>query len=240
MSAGMIIDGRNQLQEIRQRSFPRQPFAVRVIARIISWIFHPVFVPMMVVAFLVYVHPYLFAGFSTFQKFRVMMSGVMCFTFFPLVTVLLLKGLKFIDTIYLDTQKDRIIPFVGCMIWYFWVSYVWLNFGKTNGGADIPKEAILFASATFVSTIIGLMVNIKMKVSLHAIAMGIVITLFILMAIAQPLHFGAWLTVVFLVTGLVCTARLIVSDHTQAEVYGGLVTGAASIMIARFFVSWLG
>ena len=240
MSEGMMIDGQNQLKEIRQDNYSQQPLAVRVVGNIISWVFHPVFVPMMVVAFMVHIHPYLFAGFTPFQKFKVMASGFLCFTFFPIVTVLLLKGLKFIDTIYLNSQKDRIIPFVGCMIWYFWVSYVWLNFGKTKGGADIPHEALLFASATFISTIIGLMVNIKMKVSLHAIAMGIVLTLFILMAISQPLLYGTWLTVVVLITGLVCTARLIVSDHTQAEVYGGLITGAASVMLARFFVSWLG
>jgi hypothetical protein len=236
MSA-LMVDEQSRLQS-REKNV--QPPALRFFARVISWIFHPVFVPMMVIFFLVYVHPYLFAGFTPFLKFKVIMSAFLSFTFFPLVTVLLLKGLKFIDSIYLQTQKERIIPFVACMIWYFWISYVWLNFGKTKGGADIPNEAILFAAATFISTIIGLMVNIRMKVSLHAIAMGIVLSFFLLMALSQPLNFGRWLTVVFLVTGLVCTARLVVSDHTQAEVYGGLLTGAASILVARFFISWLG
>ena len=240
MSTGLMVDGQNQLQEMRSKGLSEQPAAIRLIAKIISWIFHPVFVPMMVIYFLVHIHPYLFAGFSNFQKFRILGSAFVSFTFFPLVTVLLLKGLNFIDTIYLHTQKDRVIPFIACMIWYFWVSYVWLNYGKTNGGIDIPKEAILFASATFVSTIIGLMVNIRMKVSLHAIAMGIVLTFFLLMAITQTLNFGVWLAIVFLVTGLVCTARFIVSDHTGAEVYGGLLTGAASILVAKSLLSWLG
>jgi hypothetical protein len=194
----------------------------------------------MVIAFLVYEHPYLFAGFSGFLKFRIMMIAVVCFTFFPLVTVLLLRGLKFIDTIYLHTQKDRVIPFIACMIWYFWISYVWFNFGKTAGGIDIPHEAILFAASAFVSTIIGLMVNIRMKVSLHAISAGIMLTFFILMAFTQSLHFGGWLSVVFLVTGLICTARMIVSDHTTQEIYGGLVTGAASVLLARTLLSMLG
>jgi hypothetical protein len=238
MSTRLMVDGQSELQEVRE--IPTQPQVVRFIAKIISWTFHPVFVPIMVIGFLIYEHPYLFAGFNPFLKFRLFMIAVVCFTFFPLVTVLLLKGLKFIDTIYLRTQKDRVIPFIACMIWYFWIAYVWFNFGKTTGGTDMPKEAILFASAAFISTILGLMVNIKMKVSLHTISAGIVLTFFILMAFSQPLHYGYWLSIVLLITGLVCTARLIVSDHTQQEIYGGLITGAVSVLLARALLGMLG
>ena len=163
------------------------------------------------------------------------MMAVVSFTFFPLVTVLLLKALNFIETIYLHTQKDRVIPFLACMIWYFWIWYVWNNFGQTRDVVDIPREAVQFALATFISTIIGLMVNIKMKVSLHAISMGIVVVFFVMMAFTQQLNFGMWLAIVFLLAGLVCTARFIVSDHTVQEVYVGLMVGAVSMLIAHFF-----
>jgi hypothetical protein len=231
MSTRLMVDGQNQLDETREAWAPRQPAIIRFIGNTISYIFHPVFVPVMVIWFLVYIHPYLFAGFADMQKFRTVMMAVVSFTFFPLVTVLLLKGLKFIDTIFLRTQKDRVIPFIACMIWYFWIWYVWNNFGKT-GDTDMPREAVQFALATFISTIIGLMVNIKMKVSLHAISAGMVLTFFIQMAFIQQLNFGTWLAIVFLLTGLVCTARFIVSDHTAQEVYGGLVVGAVSMIIA--------
>ena len=235
MSTRLIVDGQNQLHEIKKAGTPQQPAFLRVAANIISYIFHPVFVPVMVIWFLVYIHPYLFAGFADVQKFRIVMMAVVSFTFFPLVTVLLLKGLKFIDTIFLRTQKDRVIPFIACMIWYFWIWYVWNNFGKT-GDTDMPREAVQFALATFISTIIGLMINIKMKVSLHAISAGIVLTFFIQMAFIQQLNFGLWLAIVFLLTGLVGTARFIVSDHSAQEVYGGLVVGAVSMIIA----GWVG
>lgn len=230
-----MVDGQNQLHETREARVVRQPAIIRFAANIVSYIFHPVFVPVMVIWFLVYTHPYLFAGFADVQKFRTVMMAVVSFTFFPLVTVLLLKGLKFIDSIFLRTQKDRVIPFIACMIWYFWIWYVWNNFGKT-GDTDMPREAVQFALATFISTIIGLMVNIKMKVSLHAISAGIVLTFFILMAFTQQLNFGIWLAIIFLLTGLVCTARFIVSDHTTQEIYGGLVVGAVSMIIAN----WVG
>lgn len=230
MSNSLIVDEQNGLQEIREPYFPQQPAPLRWAAQLISWIFHPVFVPVMVVWFLVYVHPYMFAGFSPEQKFRTLIMAVVSFTFFPLVTVLLLKGLKFIDSIYLRTQKERVIPFIACMIWYFWIAYVWNNFGKTRDVVDIPHNAVQFAFAAFLSTIIGLMVNIRMKVSLHAISMGIVICFFSIMAFTQDVNFAIYLSIVLLIAGLVCTARFIVSDHNPAEVYAGLAVGIISML----------
>ena len=234
MSTGLMVDDQNKLKEVRSRSFPEQPVALQVVAKIISYIFHPVFVPVMVVWFFVFVHPNLFVGIPDDQKFRVVAMAAVSFTFFPLVTVLLLRGLKFIDTIYLHTQRDRVIPFIACMIWYFWIWYVWNNFGKTDSGNDMPRLVVQFAFAAFLSTILGVMVNIRMKVSLHAISAGIALTLFAIMALTPGINLNFWFAIVLLLTGIICTARFIVSDHTPQEVYGGLALGAASMLIANF------
>lgn len=240
MNSGMMVDGQNQLVEVREPSFPRQPAGIRIVAKIISYIFHPVFVPLMVIWFLTYVHPNLFIGFHPWLKnTAVMGAAIVAFTLFPVVTILLLKGLKFIDSIYLRTQRERVIPFMACMIWYFWITYVWFSFGKTKNAVDMPHEVVQFAMATFFSTVIGLMVNIKMKVSLHAISMGIVVTFMILLAFSQDLNFGVYLSIAILVAGLVCTARFIVSDHTAQEVYGGFLGGVVSMLVAVQLEKWL-
>lgn len=236
MNEKLMEEQENELHSMMKPRFPQQPVVVRIASKIISYIFHPVFVPLYVVWFMVYLHPYLFTGFSDLQKTRTVMMAIVSFTFFPLVTVLLLKGLKFIETIYLHTQKDRVIPFLACMIWYFWIWYVWNNFGQTRDVVDIPREAVQFALATFISTIIGLMVNIKIKVSLHAISMGIMVAFMLLLAFQQNLNFGVYLSFALFITGLVCTSRFIISDHTPQEVYGGLVVGIISITIA----AWVG
>lgn len=230
MSTRLIVDGQNELSEISETQFSVQPVAVRVAAKIISYIFHPVFVPVYIIWFLVYAHPYLFAGFSGWDKTKVMIQAFVNFTFFPVVTVLLLKALKFVSTFHLTTQKDRIIPLIACGIWYFWIWNVWRNL------PEYPKPAIQFALAIWISSFLGLMVNIKMKVSLHAISMGILISFMSLLAFAQNLNFGIWLSIALFITGLVCTARFIVSNHTAQEVYGGLAVGILSMVMS----GWLG
>jgi hypothetical protein len=229
MSTGFIVDEKNQLKEIRNAGFPPQPAAIRFAAKIISYIFHPVFVPLYMVLFMVYIHPWLFAGFSEFDKSRTIIMAALMFTFFPIVTVLLLKALQFINTFYLVTQKDRIIPLVACGVWYFWIWWVWKNL------PDYPNAAIQLALAIWISAILGLMANIIMKVSLHAISMGLMLTFILLLAFTQQLNFGIYISVALLIAGAVCTSRFIVSDHFPKEVYGGLFVGIISMLAASLF-----
>lgn len=226
-----MVDDRSQLKEVREPEFPTQPKAVATAAKFISYLFHPIFLPVYVVIFMVYIHPWLFTGFPPLSKLNKVMMAVLMYTFFPLVTVLLLKALAFIDSIYLRTQKDRVIPLIASMIWYFWLWHVWRNLSKVNP-ADMPAEAIQFALAAFISTILGLMANIRMKVSLHAIAAGVMLAFMILLALSHSVNFGVYLSVSIFIAGITCTSRFIVSDHTQAEVYLGLLTGVISMLIA--------
>ena len=230
MSTRLTLEGENKLQEIRKMEFHQQPAALRLVAKIISYLFHPVFIPVYVVWFLVFIHPWLFAGFTYRDKILVMAQALVMFTFFPVVTVLLLKALKFINSFHLTTQKDRIIPLVACGVWYFWIWYVWRNL------PEYPKPAIQFALAIWISASLGLMANIIMKVSLHAISMGVMLSFILLLAFSQGLSFGIYLSAVLFITGLVCTSRFLISDHTQKEVYGGLSVGIISMLIAN----WVG
>ena len=79
------------------------------------------------------------------------------------------------------------------------------------------------------------MVNTRMKISLNAISMGIAVTFLLVLAFTQPLNFGFYFAIALFIAVLVCTARFIVSDHTAAEVYGGLALGAISMIAAWIF-----
>jgi hypothetical protein len=233
MKTTLVVDEHNELIEVRKREFLEQPKAIRIAATIISYIFHPVFIPVYIVYFLLFNHPYLFAGYDQRNKLLVLAQAFMMLTFFPLVSIFLLKALNFIESIYLHTQKDRVIPFIACMTWYFWLWYVWNNMGKSGDQADIPPEAVQLALAIFISTIIGLMANIKFKISLHAIGVGVMLTFIILLGLSQGLSAGMYISVAVLVTGLVLTSRFIVSDHTSFEVYAGFAAGIISMLLGH-------
>jgi hypothetical protein len=138
---------------------------LRVVAKVISYLFHPLFVPVYVCWFLVY-ESRLFPNRDAWHKMLVMIQFFVSYTLLPLVTILLAKALGFISSIYLTTKKDRIIPYVVCEIFYFWAWYVSKNVGY-------PTQFILFSLGVFLSSCIGLIFNSYLKVSMHAISMGV-------------------------------------------------------------------
>lgn len=219
----MVLDSDNELRE----TINRQPKVQRVIATILSYIFHPVFVPIYIIYFLLYIEPFLFYGTTEDGRLMVLLQGIVNYTFFPLVSVLLLRGLKFIPSIKLKDRKDRIIPFIICNIWYFWIWYVW------RGLEGMPREMVIFAMGVFMASSIGLLMNIYMKVSMHSIALGTAVSFLCLLGFEYGQGMGIYIILALFITGLVGTARLLLSDHTAKEVYFGLLTGLAGLLIAN-------
>lgn len=206
----------------------QSPASLRVVAKIISWVFHPVFIPVYVLVFLMQTQTHLFAGLSPLKRTFTVIQFAVMYAFFPVVTALLLKALGFIDSVFMRTQKDRIIPYVICMIYYFWVWYVIKN------QTVYPDELIKFSLAIFISSVLGLMSNAYMKVSMHALAMGVMLAFAALLTWSGSPGSGIYISSAIFLTGLVCTARLIVSDHSNKEIYTGLFLGIASLLIANF------
>jgi len=229
MPTRLVVDSTSQLQELAEPDFSRNR-PLRIIATIISYIFHPVFIPLYIVLFLLYIHPAVFAGFSSWQKTAFLFPAIGMYAFFPIITILLLKALNFIDSVYLKTKKDRIIPYIACNLWYFWIWYVWKNLPDAP-----PKEMVILSMGIFLASVIGLMANIYMKISMHAIAMGVMVSFMTMLALTQSVSFGLYLSITFLIAGIVCTARFIVSDHTQKQIYAGLLAGFIGLLIAVWF-----
>ena len=97
---------------------------LRFFGQLFSYLFHPLFIPLYVTAFLEFVHPDYFSGFSLLGKKKLLLLIAINAFAFPVITVLLLKGLGFIDSIFLKTQKDRIIPYIASGTFFFWTQYV--------------------------------------------------------------------------------------------------------------------
>ena len=226
MVTKFIVDKKEGLREVEEvRHHP----ALRAMATVLSYIFHPVFVPVYVMAFLLFLQPFLFVGYGDKQKILVLAQSLLMFTFFPLVSVALLRGLNFISSVKLKERKDRIIPFIICNIWYFWIWYVWRNL------PEMPRETVVFAMAVFFASSIGLLFNIYMKISMHAIAIGTAIAFLTGLSFQYDIGFGLYLSIAMLAGGAVCTSRLILNDHHPAEIYWGIATGVVAVILANIF-----
>jgi len=228
MDHHLIVDEQNRLQESRPTPTP-QPAWLKIIARIISYIFHPVFVPVYISVFLVTLQPYLYSGIDALERKMMIPRFVVIYTVFPLISILLLKALGFIESFQLKTQRDRIIPYIICMIYYFGMWYF-----LKKGGA-MPQYIIVLTLSSFLACIGGFFANIFMKVSMHAIAGGVMSAFLIFVGLNEDFNVGLYISIAILITGVVCTARFIDSDHWPLEIYGGLVIGIVSLLLAVKF-----
>jgi hypothetical protein len=202
---------------------------VRGVAHVISFIFHPIFVPVYITLFVLYVHPMLFAGYTDLMKVRMVAMIVVNLSLLPAATVFLCWRLKFIDSMVMNTQKERIIPLAAAMIFYFWCWYVL----KSNTG--VPDEFRNFLLGCFITIISGWMANIAFKVSLHGLAAGGLIGFLFLLTFYTEGGSAQYFALAVIIAGAVCTSRLLLGTHRAGEVYAGFFIGltcqlAASLM----------
>ena len=204
------------------------PTPLRIAARLISYLFHPLFIPVYVILFLIY-EAKLFPDKTDWQKSLVLIQFVVSYTLLPLVTILLMKALGFVTSVYLKTQKDRILPYVVCQVFYFWAWYVSKNVGY-------PKIVVMFTLAIFLASALGLILNSYHKISMHTISLGVVCALLLIGGMLSSHNYGPYIAIAFLIAGLTCTARLIDSNHSTKEVYIGFFAGGLAQVIAYIFV----
>ena len=202
---------------------------VKGLAVFFSYLFHPVLIIGWVVLYLLYRNNIVFVGLADEMRIVVFLRVFSTSIFLPLVTVLLLKGLGFIQSIQLHTQKDRIIPYVACITFFFSSFYV-------SKQLNDPLELRAFLLSAFIASSASLLINNYMKVSMHAIGVGGMLCFFMLLLFANKIDEVLPLLAAVLITGVTCTSRLAASNHTSAEVSVGFVAGALFQLIAWLIV----
>jgi hypothetical protein len=213
----------------RPAGTPSSPAALRFFAHLVSSVFHPLFISAYVMGFLIFFHPYAFAGFDHKIKVLRFLHIVLINALFPAFAVFLLWRLKFIQSILLHTEKERIIPYLISMIFYWWSWNVFKHL------PDSPPVAIHFLLGAFLSVCGAWICNIYFKVSMHAVAMGGMLMFILLFSFHDEYASGLYLALALLVTGLVCTSRLLLSAHSIFQVWAGLFVGLLAQYVAWQF-----
>ena len=197
------------------------------LATFFSYLFHPILLIGWTACYLLYYNPVVFVGLNDDDKLLVLLRIFGTSMIMPLITVILLKALGFIDTIGLKTQKERIIPYVACITFFFWSYYV-------SKKLDDPFELRAFLLALFLTASVSLLLNNYFKISMHALGFGGVHALLIMMLFNQRLSDGFILIIFLLLGGIVTMARLYQKQHRPFEIYAGYITGA----IIQIFSWW--
>ncbi len=199
-------------------------------AKFLSYVFHPLFIPIYVFVWMHQRFPMEFAGMDQ-HTFNVKAFGVFWTTaFFPAFVVFILWRLKMISSIHMNSSKERIIPYVATMFFYWWMWYLSRNF------TDQASALKFFYFGIFLATVPGLILNNFFKISMHGMGMGGFFAVVLLTMYHYHLYLGLDLAIVTLIVGLIMSARLSLGAHNSFELYSGFFVGIVSQLIAYWIM----
>ncbi|MFN5432880.1 MAG: hypothetical protein ACK498_19240 [Cyclobacteriaceae bacterium] len=192
---------------------------MKQVAKFISVVLHP----LLLTTYLVIILSYYFPSMLMIRKEnRMIIIGlVFLFTFvLPAVNLVMLRAFGNIQSLTLQSRRERILPFV--FISMFYVLFTFLFYFKLPFSANFEKLMMIVSALVVVS----LLITLFYKISIHSIAMGGGIGILLPLNQVTEQMSLLWPTAfTILATGLVMSSRLLLDAHTPREVMYGSVVG---------------
>lgn len=220
---------------------------LRFVANAISVVLHPVFMPLICCAILYVTLPYLFAG--TSPKILSGWLGMIIINtvIFPVLLMLLLKGLGFIKSIYLKDVKERVIPLIGIMVFYFWAYWVVRNVGvpgapdaawpaKVVAGPRVPDLAHILLLGNFWGLIVVFLVTIFFKISMHTSGVGALVGFVMVMMIVTKSFLLFPLLIALVAAIIIGWARYNLGAHSRQQLWLGYAVGILAQLAAYLYI----
>lgn len=193
---------------------------MRQAAKIISILFHPVFMPL-AGAFILLNAGIIEISLSPEHRRTIYLLIALFSILLPVSFLPLLYYWKIIKSFEVNGRKERFIPLI-CTA----TALVFLNIMLGRVLNIKLFNAYTFSIAAV--SILILFVNISLKISLHTTGLGGITGLILLLAFNYQVNLTPVFIIAVTVSGLVATARLYNKAHTQLEIYLGYMLGFIS------------
>jgi membrane-associated phospholipid phosphatase len=201
---------------------------LKYIAHFFSFLFHPLLLPTYATILLISTNPYQYAGLAK-GPFSILAIITPLTLFFPVVTIALMKALKFIDSFYLPSARQRFIPYIAIMIYYIWT---FLVIYKNH----FPTPICWMMLGSTIAIALAFILNSYIKISIHTVGMGCLLIIALYSTFHSYFYFVPILIICAIVAGLVGSSRLFLKAHYPNEVYLGYMVGFLGMQMASWFL----
>jgi hypothetical protein len=188
-----------------------------MLAKACSLVLHPLLMPLIGAAILLYAPTYISILPGSF-KIHILSVFALCTLIFPLFALALMKSLRIIPDLSLQSRRYRTLPLVATMVGYT-VCFFLLSRYRILG--FFPQLLI----GGVVVLLICLVVNLFWKISLHLAGIGGLVGMLLYMALGGYGRMNAILLLFILLAGTLGTARLYLGHHNLAQVLAGFGCG---------------
>lgn len=196
-------------------------------AKIITWIFHPLLVPMYGLL-IIFSAPTLFLYLPAKVKTILLLVFLINNVLIPLSLTPFLKYRHYISSWTIEKRNERILPLVSLMILYSITALIMARL-------PIPLfvKSYFFSLTFLVLIVIG--VNFWSRISLHSIGAGALTGLIGTLSAQMSVPLPGLLIASVITGGLILASRLKLNVHNPFQVYSGFLTGLAEMSIFMLF-----
>jgi hypothetical protein len=194
-------------------------------ARIVSVVFHPLFMPTYLFSLLAWALPTLLEPIIPELQLKFLMFIFLVTAALPLLNVGIFKSFRTIRSFAMVERKERLLPFVFISAIYVAVTYLFHIHARMNLNDNFLKFMVIIDMLVVVSTI----ATFFFKVSVHSVsAWGLIGILVPLNKITEVNSIFYPTLGVIVLAGVIMSARLKVGAHNSREVMLGAVLGLAT------------
>jgi len=195
--------------------------------KIISTILHPIVIPTLGV--LLY---FIFVPNTILRKQQllilVLVFGVTYIV--PILSLILLKALNFIEDFQVKTIKERRFPVIFMIFLFYLLGNI---LGKSSVLEDLE---FLFYGTSLSLSCIYLLFSFKLKSSLHLVSMGNAVCFFLIISNLYSLSILPIIMILILLSGLLASSRLYLKAHSPKELFLGFSIGIISQLVIFFYL----
>jgi len=215
---------------------------LKLVANLISVIFHPLLILTYMLVLLMLINPYLFGAHSISGNIRLILLVFLSTFVIPAFAVLMMRLVGFISSFQMEDRKERIGPYIVTGMFYMWM------FRNLLANPDIPSAYSIFVLGATIGLFISFFINNFQKISAHAVGMGGLLGMVMICTFSSNISYGDFLIytsenvyrigmnsllmVIILLAGVVGTSRLLLDAHNPQQLYGGYLVGIASQYLA--------
>lgn len=183
---------------------------------IFSYVFHPLFIPVMVTLF----YFYFGTNYHLFKEiYIVIIQTIIITVIIPILFFWLLYVLKKADSIMVADINQRKIPIAVQILLLFYL------ITKIIRIEYFPELYFCFL-ASIVSVLLAfILLFLKTKASLHLLGVSSLLSFVVLLSIHSQKNFIPFIAILVFVCGAVAASRLVMKAHTPKELVWGLLIG---------------
>jgi hypothetical protein len=198
------------------------------IAKIISYLFHPLLMPTYGFLLLFTTNNYI-ATFTPIKLKLIVLGITFVFTFIlPAINAIILVRTKRINSLQMETASERNIPYLSTSFYFFALFYLFYN-------SEFPPVFIIMILGAGISILLTFLINLKWKISAHSVGIGGIVGAAMGISLRLMIDMQFIIILVILIAGLVGFARLKLDSHSPSQVYSGFLLGFLSEFLLMLF-----